>query len=301
MTFKSICLIGASGNLGKHILKHLLSSSQNFDVTVLARQSSTSKYPDDVKVVTVPDDYPIEKLKEAFQGIDAVIASLSMMAMHQQFKIMEACYASGVKRYFPTEFGLDDLPQWLLDLREMFKIKHDVRDHLIENQSKMEWTSICCNAFFEMGVGSGFFQIFWPEKKAVLVDGGKPEFVAATLDTVGLAVVKAIEKPEASKNRILLVQDFRTSQKEILDAIQKRVGGWEVESVESGPWLESGIEAVKKGDNSQLGKLTFGTFATGNKYEGRPEYGNDAIGLKTKSFDEAMDIFWAEHEAKQKA
>ncbi|KPI45446.1 uncharacterized protein AB675_842 [Cyphellophora attinorum] len=301
MTFKSICLIGASGNLGTHILRHLLESSQNFNITVLARQSSTSKYPDNVKVVTFPDDYPVDKLKDAFTGIDVVIASLSMTSMHQQFKIMDACYASGVKRYFPTEFGLDDLPQWLLDLREMFKIKHDVRDHLIENQAKMEWTSVCCNAFFEMGVGSGFFQIFWSEKKAVLIDGGKAEFVAATLDTVGLAVVKAIEKPEASKNRILLVQDFRTSQKEILDAIQKKVGGWEVESVESGPWLESGIEAVKKGDNSQLGKLTFGTFATGNKYEGRPEWGNEAIGLKTKSFDEAMDVFWAEHEAKQKA
>jgi putative NADH-flavin reductase len=294
MAFQSVCLIGASGNLGKYILQHLLSSPQKFNVTVLARKSSSATYPENVKVVKVSDDYPAEELKSAFKGVDVVVASLAMAGMHEQYKIIDACYAAGVKRYFPTEFGLDDLPQWLLELREMFKIKHDVRDYLIANQEKMEWTSICCNAFFEMGVGSGFFLLNWQNKKAVLVDDGKPEWVACTLDTVGQAVVKSIEKPEASRNRILLVQDFRTSQKQILDAVEKKVGGWQSESVQSGPWLEEGIKAVQGGDNAQLGKLTFGTFAQGNKYEGRPEYGNDALGLKTKSFDEAMDVFWKE-------
>ena len=300
MAFKSICLIGASGNLGTLILKHLLSSSQNFTVKVLSRESSTAKFPDGITVHRVPDDYPVSKLTEAFQGVDVVIAALSMTSMSSQWQIIDACLAAKVKRYFPTEFGLDELPDWLLQLREMFKIKHDVRDFLISKESTgLEWTSICCNAFFEMGVASGFFQLHWKEKKALLLDGGEPKWVATTLDTTAIAVVKAIEKPEASKNRILLVEDFQTSQKEILDAVQKKVGGWEVESVQSAPWLKEGQEAVRAGDNSQLSKLTFGSFAQGNKYEARAEYGNDVLGLEKKSFSEAMDMFWKEYESLQ--
>lgn len=299
MAFKSICVIGASGNIGTLILKHLLASSQDFKITVISRQSSTATFPSNVTVTRVPDDYPVAELTKAFAGIDVVIAAVSMMGMGEQFKFIDACVAAGVKRYFPTEFGLDDLPDWLLQLREMFKIKHDVRDKLIEisaqKQGAMEWTSICCNAFFEMGIGSGFFQLYWKDKKAILLDGGESKFVASTLDTVALAVVKAIEKPDVSRNRLLLVQDFQTSQKQILDAVQKKVPGWNVEVVNSKSWLDEGIEAVKAGDNSQLGKLTFGTFATGNKYEGRPEYGNAVLELPTKSFDEAMDMFWSEY------
>jgi nucleoside-diphosphate-sugar epimerase len=147
-----------------------------------------------------------------------------------------------------------------------------------------------------MGVASGFFQLYWKEKKAVLLDGGEAKWVATTLDTVAIAVVKALEKPDVSRNRILLVQDFQTSQKQILDAVQKEVPGWTVENIESGPWLERGKEAVRAGDNSQLGKLTFGTFAQGNQYEGREGFGNEVLELPTKSFEEAMDMFWKANE-----
>jgi putative NADH-flavin reductase len=296
MAFHTVCLIGASGNLGTLILKHLLASPQQFQVKIVSRESSTATFPDSIPVTRVPDDYPAEQLTQAFRGVDVVVAAVSMLGMGEQYKFIDACLAANVKRYFPTEFGLDDLPDWLLQLREMFKIKHDVRDYLIAKQGTgLEWTSVCCNAFFEMGVASGFFQLHWKEKKAVLLDGGEAKFVATTLDTVAVAVVRAIERPEVSRNRILLVQDFRTSQRQILDAVQERVPGWEIENVESGPWLESGKEAVRKGDNSQLPKLTFGTFAQGNQYEGRAEYANDVLELPTKSFSEAMDMFWKEY------
>ena len=298
MVFKSICLIGASGNLGTLILKHLKSAPENYTITVLSRESSTAKFPEDVPVTRVPDTYPVDKLTDAFNGIDVVIASLSMMGMGEQYNIINACLAAGVKRYFPTEFGLDELPDWLLQLREMFKIKHDVRDYLIANEGKgLEWTSICCNAFFEMGIGSGFFQFDWTNKTAVLIDGGTNEWVATTLDTVAVAVVKAIEKADVSRNRILLVQDFETSQKQILDAVQKRVSGWTVEDVIGEAWLEKAKEAVRAGDNSQLGKLTFGTILQANAYEGKEGFGNEVLGLPTKSFDEAMEMFWMENES----
>jgi hypothetical protein len=213
-----------------------------------------------------------------------------MMGMHEQYKFIDACLAAKVKRYIPTEYGLDDLPDWLVELRPMFRIKHDVRDYLVSKEKEgLDWTCIVCNVFFEMGVQSGFFQLFWPDKKAVLIDGGQTKWVATTLDTVAVAVVKAIEKDEATRNKLLLIQDFRTSQKEILDAIEAKTGKWNVENVAYDKWLEEAKEKVRNGDDGALSKLTFGSVLPGSEWEKREEFANDLLELPTKSFKQVME------------
>jgi len=290
MALNRVLLIGAAGNLGSLILKYLLSSPSKFNVTVLTRESSTSKFPSTVTVSKVADDYPPAQLVEAFKGIDVVISAISMMGMHEQYKFIDACVAAKVKRYIPTEYGLDDLPDWLVELRPMFRIKHDVRDYLVSKEKEgLDWTCIICNVFFEMGVKSGFFQFFWPDKKAVLIDGGETKWVATTLDTVALAVVKAIEKDEATRNKLLLIQDFRTSQKEILEAIEEKTGKWNVENVSYEKWLEEAKERARDGDDSALSKLTFGSVLPGSEWEKRDEFANTLLELPTKSFKQAME------------
>lgn len=295
MSLKRILVIGASGNLGSLILKHLLSSPFEFQVIVLSRASSKSELPQDKRIETrrVGDDYPASELEAAFRDVDAVISAISMAGMHQQYRFIDAAIAAGVKRYFPTEFGLDDLPDWLIELRPMFRTKHDVRDYLISKQqqgSQLEWTGVICNVFFEMGVTSGFFQLDWPSKTATLIDGGTQKWVATTLDTVALAVVRALERPEATKNRLLLIQDFRTSQREILDAVQRKTGTeWKVRNVEYAPWLEEAKDLARKGDDAALPRLTFATVVTGSQWENRDEFANPLLELPTKSFDEAID------------
>ncbi|EHY52099.1 hypothetical protein HRR83_003336 [Exophiala dermatitidis] len=304
---KRILIIGASGNLGSLILHHLSSSPFEFTIIVLSRASSTAQFPAGIQVRRVSDDYPLAELIEAFRDIDAVISSISMAGMHHQYKFIDAAIAAGVRRYFPTEFGLDDLPDWLIELRPMFRIKHDVRDYLVAKQktaestkstepsasAALEYTLIVCNVFFEMGVLSGFFGLDWSTKTATLIDGGTTKWVATTLDTVAIAVVRALERPEATKNKLLLVQDFRTSQREILDGVEKRTGTkWKVRNVEYGPWLEEAKELVRKGEDLQraLPMLTFATVVTGSEWEGkRPEFANGILDLKPKSFDEALD------------
>ncbi|KAL6251155.1 hypothetical protein RBB50_001363 [Rhinocladiella similis] len=290
MTLNRILLIGASGNLGTLILNYLLSSQSKFEVTVLTRESSTAQLPSNVTVRKVADDYPPAQLAEAFKGIDAVVSAISMAGMHEQYKFIDACLAAGVKRYFPTEYGLDDLPKWLTDLRPMFKIKHDVRDYAMAKEKEgLEWTCIICNVFFEMGVRSGFFQFFWPEKKATIIGGGETKWAATTLDTCALAVVRSLEKEEQTKNKLLLVQDFTTSQKEILDAIEAKTGKWQVEEIPFDKWLEDTKQQVRSGDNSALGKLTMGVVLPGSDWQDRPEFANKLLELPPKTFKQAME------------
>lgn len=301
MALTKVLLIGAGGNLGSLILKHLLASPNHFQVTVLTRESSSSSsssntntsFPSSVTVSKIASDYPAAALVSAFTGQDVVISAISMMGMHLQYQFIDAAVTAKVKRYFPTEFGLDELPDWLVELRPMFRIKHDVRDYLVTKEKDgLEWTAIVCNVFFEMGVMSGFFNVYWDTKKVVLVDGGDVKWVATTLDTVAVAVVRSIEREDKTRNKLLLVQDFRTSQKEVWDKVREKTGGekagWTVEEVKYDEWLEEAKDTVRGGDNSALGKLTFGTVLLGSQWEERAEFGNTLLDLPTKSFDEAI-------------
>ena len=241
MPLNRILLIGGTGNLGSLVLKYLLTSPSNPTISVLSRRSSAdTNYPSAVSIVEIDDDYPSAQLVEAFRQADVVISAISMAGMHHQHKFIDSCIEAKVQRYIPAEFGLDDLPQWLLELRPMFKIKHDVRDYLVSKEhTGLTWTSICCNVFFEMGIESGFFQFHWREKKAILLGDGQMKWPATTLSTVAIAIVRVIEKEQATVNKILLIQDFLVSQKDILGEIQKQTSKWDVEKLELGPWLEA--------------------------------------------------------------
>lgn len=301
MTLHRVLLIGGTGNLGSLILKHLQSSTSKFAISVLARRSSSQRnYPTGVSVVDIDDDYPTAQLVEAFGNADVVISAISMSGMHHQQKFIDACVEAKVKRYIPTEFGLDDLPQWLLDLRPMFKTKHDVRDYLASKEATgLSWTSICCNVFFEMGIENGFFQFNWNEKKATLVNDGTMQWPATTLDTVALAVVRVIEKEEATANQILLIQDFMTSQKEILDEIEKRTGSWNAEKRGLESWLEEAKEKVKQGNNQELGKLTFAVAQQAGDWSEKENFANKLLQLPTKTFEKEIGPVIESLQAKQ--
>lgn len=287
MALNRVLLIGAAGNLGSLVLQYLLASPANLSVKVLSRESSTAKFPPSISVSHVPDDYPHDILVDAFKDIDVIIAAVAMPAMGQQFKFIDAAIAAGVKRYIPTEYGLEDLPDWLVKIRPMFQTKHDVRDYLVSKEKDgLEWTGVLCNMFFDMGVRSGLFQFDWKAKKATIiqVNGKEEKWVATTLDTVALAVVKAIEKADLTKNKILLIQDFPVTQRMILDVIQEKQGPWQIAEVEFEEWLNEAKDLVRGGNSMAASKFTFAAVVTGTEWEGRDEFANGLLELPKKDF-----------------
>ncbi|PVH95115.1 NmrA-like family protein [Periconia macrospinosa] len=291
MPLNRVLLIGGSGNLGSLILKYLLASPSHPTTSVLSRRSAAdTQYPSGVSVVEIDDDYPSAQLVGAFREADVVISAISMAGMHHQHKFIDACVEAKVQRYIPTEFGLDDLPQWLLNLRPMFKTKHDIRDYLASKEhTGLTWTSICCNVFFEMGIENGFFQFHWNEKKAILIGDETIRWPATTLSTVAIATVKVIEKEEPTANKILLIRDFLVSQKDILDEIQNRTGKWDVEKRELDPWLEEAKENVKQGHNEGLPRLTFAVARAAGDWSKKENFANSLLELPRKTFDEEIE------------
>ncbi|EED16482.1 hypothetical protein TSTA_015670 [Talaromyces stipitatus ATCC 10500] len=75
MALRNVIIIGAGGHLGPSILSAFRGDSQ-FNVSVLSRQSSSSKFPEDTKVYRV-GDYPYEEVLSAFKDQDAVVSAIA--------------------------------------------------------------------------------------------------------------------------------------------------------------------------------------------------------------------------------
>jgi uncharacterized protein YbjT (DUF2867 family) len=94
----------ATGNLGPAVVQALLDAG--FTVTALTRIDSKSSVFPGAKVHKT-DYSSIESIAEAFKGQDAVVSTLATAALGQQQTIVDAAIKAGVKRFIPSEFGMD--------------------------------------------------------------------------------------------------------------------------------------------------------------------------------------------------
>jgi len=94
----------ATGNLGPAVVKALLDAG--FTVTALTRIDSTSTVLPGAKVHKTDYSSP-DSIAEAFKGQDAVVSTIATAALRQQQAVVDAAVKAGVKRFIPSEFGMD--------------------------------------------------------------------------------------------------------------------------------------------------------------------------------------------------
>lgn len=143
--FKTVLLIGAGGSIGSVVLKALL-AEPSLSVTVLQRASSKSKLHPHLKVITVPDSYPTEELVTAFKGQEAIINCMATFSVTDQYRIIHAAITAGVRRYSPSEYGLNNMRPEAQALSTVFAEKGEVQAYLRAKASQglIEWMSISC-------------------------------------------------------------------------------------------------------------------------------------------------------------
>jgi NAD(P)-dependent dehydrogenase (short-subunit alcohol dehydrogenase family) len=154
-SIKNVVLIGASGNLGPHILEEFLKSS--FNVTVLSREDSKSTFPSGAKVVKT--DYSPESLAQAFKNQDAVVSIVGTGGFADQTKIIDAAVNAGVKRFIPSEFGSNTDNPEVRAIVPIFNGKKQVVDYLRTKESgTFSWTALITGPFFDW-VSLSFFSV----------------------------------------------------------------------------------------------------------------------------------------------
>ncbi|KAK8032210.1 NAD(P)-binding protein [Apiospora arundinis] len=221
--FKSVAVIGAGGKLGKLVTTALLSAG--FTVVALTRAGSSTPLPDGVAAVRQVDFTSLEDLVGALAGQDAVVSVIGTMAVAQQKVLVEAAAQAKVKRFLPSEFGLNTRGAGLRDtkLGRMLKPKMEMVDRLMELAEKSHgaftWTGVGNNLFFDSSLEAGLLGIDIPSRKATIVDSGSEPFSTSNRQQVAWAVVSVLQRPEETANRYLMVQSFVTTQNQLLKVV----------------------------------------------------------------------------------
>ena len=175
---KNILLLGATGNIGAPILTELL-AVDTFNVSVAVRASSkSSSFPGNVKVHTV-DYEDASSLDRAVTGQDVIVSALTFPAVQQQKAIIDSAVKAGVKRFLPSEFGIDTSRPTAEEILPATGLKREVVSYLKQTESSMSWTALSVGAFFDWAFTAGFAGYDFEKKTArVIGDEVSWSFVA---------------------------------------------------------------------------------------------------------------------------
>jgi uncharacterized protein YbjT (DUF2867 family) len=272
MSIRNVLIIGATGNLGPSIVAAL---TPHF-------------------TVTIDPSFPHDAMVKAFTGQDAVVVTTPGADPSIQKRFIDAALEAGVKRFMPSEFGGDTM-----------NIAHDVgidalhakRDVIAYLESKtsasdgsaMSYTALATGNFFDWGITVGFLKISPSTHTATLLDDGTSTWPATTLAQIGRAVAAVLSRPEATRNRYLYVQSFSTSQRAIVDALERVQGvQYKVEKASSKEVWDAGKASLAGGNFAGLYDMVL-VFSTANKaWEDKETFANELLELPKQDFDEEI-------------
>lgn len=122
-----------------------------FEVTVITRLESQATFTDRVTVKRI-DITSKEAVESVLQGHDALVSTISPGAVGDQKTIIDAAVAAKVRRFMPSEFGVDTRRAEERSLGWILATKVSVTDYLAEVAKKnpwFSWTGLAVGLFFD--------------------------------------------------------------------------------------------------------------------------------------------------------
>ncbi|TKY68702.1 Isoflavone reductase [Spatholobus suberectus] len=240
-----ILILGPTGAIGRHVVWASLKAGNPTFVLVRNHPGSIR----DVRLVRAANPETKEELIESFKNsgvtliqgdmddheslvkamrqVDVVICAVGRLLVGDQVKIIAAIKDAGnVKRFFPSEFGLDvDRHEALDPIREVFEEKVKIR-RIIEAEG-IPYTYLCCHAF------TGYFvrnlaqldTTVPPRDKVVIMGDGNVKGAFVTEADVGTYTIEAANDPRALNKavHIRLPANYLTFN-EIISLWEKKIG-----------------------------------------------------------------------------
>ncbi|GIZ44930.1 hypothetical protein CKM354_000811400 [Cercospora kikuchii] len=285
MSIKSVVQLGADGNIGPSVYKAL--KDNDFDITVLKRKSSRSKskYP---KEAFVSDAFEVEELVEVLKGHDAVVITINGNQVDIQKRIADAAVRAGIKRLIPADFGsVDSSSPLTQDLVPLYRNKSALREYLIsltKSHPTFTWTSLVCGHFFDWSLE--FLHIWYPTRSMDILDSGETKWSASSFAQVALATVRILQRPEITANRMIYVQSFCISQKEVLAAFERVTGEkWGINRLDSKEYKNERVKKRDEGSKEAIEDLVWLLGAIDANWEGRKDFAMEELGLENEDLD----------------
>ncbi|KAK2753982.1 NmrA-like family protein [Colletotrichum kahawae] len=280
----------ASGNIGRGVLPQLLQS--DLELTILSREGSAATFPKEAKVVK--SDFSEVSLVEALIGQDAVISMLPIVALGEQQKVAEAAIKAGVKRFIPSEYGSDSSSDLVVEAVPFFHPKKAQLDWLASQEYCISWTAIITGPFFDWGLELGMTGFDLTNRIATLVDGGNTRFTTSTVAQIGRAIISVLKHPSETRNQLVFVESFTTTQREVLNALEKSTGkDWKVKEETSENVRIDGFKRLGEGDivgggASVIMALVLGSEALEDHTNVKGGMWNERLGLEKESVQDVV-------------
>ncbi|POS69750.1 NmrA-like family protein [Diaporthe helianthi] len=229
---KSVAVVGGTGTLGKPVVQELV--AHGFRVTVLSRSEKQDELPN-VELKAVDYD-SFESLRQLWQQT-----------------VLDAAYASGVKRFIPSEFGINTRELQGLKIAQMLsgkiKLVDDLQKKAQENVD-FTWTGLSNGLFFH------YLGFDAKAKKAIIYDSGNEPFQTSSLELISKAVASILKHPRDTANKYLSIASFQPSLNEILQIVEHETGSkWSVERLDTKDLQKTGEKKLSNGDFSAFREL----------------------------------------------
>ncbi|KAL6803522.1 hypothetical protein J3E68DRAFT_446152 [Trichoderma sp. SZMC 28012] len=247
---KKVAVLGGSGNLGPHVVNGLLDAG--FEVTVITRLESQATFTDKVTVKRI-DITSKEAVESVLQGHDALVSTISPAAVGDQKTIIDAAVAAKVRRFLPSEFGVDTRRTEEKSLGWILANKLIVTDYLAEVAKKnpwFSWTGLAVGLFFDWGIKTQFLLgINAKDKTGTIVDSGNKPYAATHVSFIGEAVAAILKKPEETANKYLSIYSFAITQNEVLKIFEEEAGSkFQITQLKGSDLIKAATDSVAKGD-----------------------------------------------------
>ncbi|KAI1137316.1 NAD(P)-binding protein [Hypoxylon sp. FL0543] len=255
-SIKNVVVVGASGNLGKEVVQELLKAG--FNVTAFTREDSTATFPPNVSSKKV-NYQSVESLTSALEGQDAVVSTIATVAIAGQTPLVDAAIAAKVKRFIPSEFGINTRIVSNTAIGNILQGKTKTLDYIIEKSKEnpsFTWTGISTGIFFDWGLRFGTVGFNKDAKTAVIYDSGNEPVQASNLPFIGRVIASVLSQPDKTANQYLTIASFNPTQNQILEIVEAETGEkWKVEHASTAEQETIGLEKLSKGDYSAFSNL----------------------------------------------
>jgi nucleoside-diphosphate-sugar epimerase len=254
MPLTQVALAGATGNLGRPILKALLDA--NFGVTVLSRiGGNSSKLPQHPNLTTKEVDFTsVHCLTPALQGVEVVISCLATLAIGVQSPLIDASVAAGVRRFIPAEFGMDSqnpLAMRLPVCRPKVETQKYLQEMSAENKG-FSWSAIANGMFLDWGMSMGII-VNLAKHTATLYNGGDVPFSATTLADVAKAVLGIIRNQVETANRVVYIHSAVVTQNKLIQYAKHKDGRvWNTTVKSTEDVLQESLKELEKGAGADV-------------------------------------------------
>lgn len=292
----------ATGRIGGAFAQSLLQTGQH-TVTTLTREGSDGKVPEGVQVV--PVNYDDENsLVKALTGQQFLVITLGVRAPEDlHARITTAAAKAGVPYIMPNAYGFPISPEGVKDTDSYGKIAvARIADAQTGASSSV---TLPCGFWYEWSLACGeqWFGFTIKDRKVTFFDDGTRTVSVSTWDQCGRALAALLSLPESGatpaladfRNKDVLINSFRVSQRDMLDSLHRVLGttdsDWEISHESVAKRLADGAEELAKGVFTGFPKMLYASvFSPTNQesdFAGTMELANDVLGLPKEDLDEA--------------